>query len=147
MAFLVGVVLALLVSLFARIVGLDRDRAFYPTLLIVIASYYDLFAVMGGSMQAVLLESSITVVFLVAVVLGFKRNLWIIVAALGAHGLFDFAHGHLIDNPGVPGWWPMFCSAYDVMAAAWLAWMLAHDSWQVRSGLKQSILANQGKQS
>jgi hypothetical protein len=37
--------------------GFDRDRALYPTVLIVIASYYVLFAAMSGSVQTVLLES------------------------------------------------------------------------------------------
>lgn len=51
-AALVGCVLALVVALFARVVGLDRDRAFYPTVLVVIACLYDLFAVLGGSWPA-----------------------------------------------------------------------------------------------
>ncbi len=38
MGAVVGVVLAGLVSSFARLAGFDRDRAFYPTLLVVIAS-------------------------------------------------------------------------------------------------------------
>ena len=57
MAYLIGVGLALAVSLMARIVGLDRDRAFYPTVMIVIAFLYGLFAVMGGSMPALGMES------------------------------------------------------------------------------------------
>jgi len=52
----VGAGLAVGVSVFARVVGLDRDRAFYPTVLIVIAVLYDLFAVLGGSTQALLVE-------------------------------------------------------------------------------------------
>lgn len=124
MEYLAGISIALVVSLFATLIGLDRDRAFYPTVLAVIASYYDLFAVMGGSVQAVVGESLVMVVFLGATVLGFKRNLWLVVAALVAHGLFDFFHGRLISNPGVPVWWPMFCLTYDVAAAAYLAWLL-----------------------
>ena len=52
-AYLVGFALALVVWAFARIVRLDRDGAFYPTVAVVSASYYVLFAVMGGSMFAV----------------------------------------------------------------------------------------------
>lgn len=124
MEYLAGVVIALLVSLSATLIGFDRDRAFYPTVLAVIASYYDLFAVMGGSLQALVVESLVMLVFLGATVLGFKRNLWLVVAALAAHGVFDFFHGHFISNPGVPIWWPMFCLTYDVAAAAYLAWLL-----------------------
>ena len=38
MAYLVGVILALVICAFATIVGFDRDRAFYPIITIVIAS-------------------------------------------------------------------------------------------------------------
>jgi len=126
-AAVVGVVLALAVALFARVVGLDRDRAFYPTVLVIIASLYDLFAVLGGSSQALRAELMGTAVFLLAVVIGFRRNLWVIVAGLVAHGLFDFVHARVIDDPGVPPWWPAFCGAYDVTAGVVLAWMLARN--------------------
>ena len=46
MEYLIGLLLASAVAGMAAIVGLDRDRAFYPTVLSVIASYYVLFAVM-----------------------------------------------------------------------------------------------------
>ena len=124
MPYLVGVILAVLVTLFARAVGLDRDRAFYPTVLVVVASYYDLFAVMGGSMHALVVELAATAVFLVAVVVGFKRSLWIVAAALAGHGLFDLVHPHLVVNPGVPDWWPAFCMSYDIAAGACLGWLL-----------------------
>ena len=124
MAWLVGIILALGVSAYARLVGLDRDRAFYPTVLAVIALLYGLFAAIGESTRALLAEAPVAAAFLVAVALGFRRDQRIIVAALFAHGLFDFVHGHLIDNPGVPGWWPAFCLAYDATAAACLAALL-----------------------
>jgi hypothetical protein len=48
-AAIVGACLAFAVGIFATVVRLDRDRAFYPTVAIVIASLYSLFAVIGGS--------------------------------------------------------------------------------------------------
>ena len=119
----VGIVLSLVVALFARVVGLARNRAFYPTVLIVVASYYVLFALMVGSMDAVVTESIVMAAFLAAAVAGFKWNRWIIVAGLAAHGVLDSFHGAVIDNPGVPSWWPAWCLAYDVGAAAGLAWL------------------------
>lgn len=124
MALLVGAVLALTVGLIATVVGLDRDRAFYPTVTTVIASYYVLFAVMAESTHALLLESLAGAAFLAAAVWGFRSSLWVVVVALAAHGLFDFAHGRVIGNPGVPSWWPAFCLAYDLTAAAYLACLL-----------------------
>lgn len=124
MAYLVGAVLALLVGLFATFVGLDRDRAFYPVVMIVIASYYALFAVIGGSVHVLAVESVAILLFLAIAIAGFQLSLWLVVAALAAHGLFDLVHGRLIANPGVPAWWPPFCLSYDIVAAAYLAWLL-----------------------
>lgn len=124
MEFFVGVFLALSVGLLGTIVGLDRDRAFYPTVLIVIASYYALFAVMGGSGRPLAIESIAIAAFAGVSIVGFRTSLWIVVAGLALHGLFDVIHGHLIANPGVPAWWPAFCLAYDFAAAAYLAVLL-----------------------
>ena len=124
MEYLVGISLALGVSLFGRFSGFDLDRAFYPTMTVVIAATYELFAVMGGSTHALSLESAVFAMFALAAVVGLKRNLWIIVGALAGHGVFDLAHPHLIANPGVPAWWPTFCMPYDISAALYLAWLL-----------------------
>jgi hypothetical protein len=115
---------ALVVGVLATTVHLDRDRAFYPIVTIVIASYYALFAVMGASTHTLVLESLAGVVFLLAAVYGFRSSLWVVVAALAAHGIFDLVHGSAIHNPGVPAWWPEFCLAFDVTAAVYLAWLL-----------------------
>ena len=124
MEFLIGTVLALSVGLSCTFIGLDRDRALYPAVMIVIAFYYALFAVIGGSQQALLLELLVIVAFVGAAVVGFRHSLWLVAAALAAHGVFDLFHGQWIENPGVPAWWPHFCLAYDVVAAACLAWLL-----------------------
>jgi hypothetical protein len=121
MAYIIGLTLALGTTLFARITGFDRDRAFYPTVVVVVGSYYVLFAAQAGSAPAALLESLVTAVFVALAVTGFRSSPWVVVAALAGHGLFDAAHGMLIANPGVPVWWPAFCGTYDVAAAAGLA--------------------------
>lgn len=121
---ILGACLALAVGVFATVVKLDRDRAFYPTVTIVIASLYSLFAVMGGSPRALALESLVGTGFVALAVVGFRTSLWVVAAALGAHGVFDLVHGALISNPGVPHWWPAFCLTYDVAAAGYLAWLI-----------------------
>ena len=124
MPYVIGIVLSVVVAVFARLVGLDRDRAFYPTVMIVIALYYVLFAAISGSVQTVLVESIVMAVFATAAVVGFKSSTWIVAAALAAHGVFDGFHGQVIENSGMPVWWPAFCLAYDVGAAAILAWLV-----------------------
>lgn len=121
MEYLIGIVLALGICLGATAVGLARDRAFYPTMAIVIALYYALFAVIGGGGRTLMLEMAGIALFVLLAVIAFRRNLWYAVAALALHGVFDWFHAGLIANPGVPGWWPGFCLAFDVVAAAILA--------------------------
>jgi hypothetical protein len=124
MGYGIGSVLSIVVSVFARLVGLDRDRAFYPTVLIVVASYYVLFAVIGGTTHALIIELSVMAVFVVAAVVGFKSSLWMVAAALVGHGVFDFLHAGIVTNAGMPEYWPAFCGAYDVGAGGCLAWLL-----------------------
>jgi hypothetical protein len=127
MPYVIGIVLSAGVALFARKVGFDRDRAFYPTVMIVIAAYYVLFAVMSGSVQAVVIESAVMTLFAAAAVAGFKSSAWIVVFALAGHGVFDAVHHYVIDNAGVPAWWPAWCLAYDIGAAAILAWLIKRE--------------------
>jgi hypothetical protein len=121
---LIGLVLSLAVAGLASSVGFDRDRVYYPVLLIVIATYYVLFASMGASGRVVILESTVAAGFLLIAVIGFKSNLWVVVAALVGHGVFDFVHQRFIENPGVHRWWPGFCLAFDAMAGGFLAVLL-----------------------
>jgi hypothetical protein len=124
MEYSIGAILSLAVVVFALLTGLDRDRAFYPTVLIVVATYYILFAIMGTSGHALLLESIIAGSFLAIAVIGFKTNLWLVAVGLAGHGVFDFFHHFVTENPGVPLWWPGFCLAFDVIAGGFLCVLL-----------------------
>jgi NADPH:quinone reductase-like Zn-dependent oxidoreductase len=70
------------------------NRAFYPAALIVVASYYVLFAAISGSIQTVVFESIVMTLFVIAAVAGFKGSAWIIVGGLACHGFQDAVHGH-----------------------------------------------------
>ena len=67
-----------------------------------------------------------TTLFAAAAVAGFRSSAWIVVVALAGHGVFDAVHGYVIENAGMPAWWPAWCLAYDVGAAAGLAWLLRY---------------------
>ena len=124
MPYLIGTILAVGLLAFFWLVGFDRDRVLYPTVLIVVAHYYILFAVMGGSRTALVSESVAAAVFLVLAVFGFKRSLWLVAAGLVGHGIFDLFHARLIPDPGVPVWWPGFCMSFDVVAGVVVAGVL-----------------------
>ncbi|MES2895973.1 MAG: DUF3703 domain-containing protein [Pseudomonadota bacterium] len=121
MEYLIGLVLALGVATFAAGVGFARSRNFYPVMLMVIASYYMLFAVQAGDAGSLVLEAWILCGFLSLAVAGFRWNLWLVVAGLLGHGALDLVHPHWLPASGAPSWWPPFCLAFDVAAAACLA--------------------------
>lgn len=120
----VGLGLALaVVAVLGRIVGFDRDRAFYPVVLIVVASYYVLFAVMAGG-HGLSMELVLFALFAAAALLGFRFSLWIVAAGLAGHGLFDFTRHWFFAGSGVPEWWPAFCGSFDLLAGVGLATIL-----------------------
>ena len=122
---LIGVALAPVIVVLGRLSRLDRDRAMYPIALIVIASYYVLFATMGGA-QALTAELIAATVFIAVAIIGFRTSLWWVAAGIAGHGvLFDWVvHPHLIANPGMPEFWPAFCGSIDIALGAILAILL-----------------------
>src|SRR5687767_4801086 len=92
MGFATGIVVAIVTWVIGTLAGFDRDRAFYPTVLIVTASYYVLFAAMAGSTNAVTVESIAMIGFACVAIVGFRSSLWLVAAALAGHGVFDLVH-------------------------------------------------------
>ena len=92
--------------MFAGVIGFDKERSFYPVVLIVIANLYMLFGAMAGSTHALLAEAVPMLLFTAAAGIGFRRTAWIVVASLALHGVFDLIHDAVITNPGVPAFWP-----------------------------------------
>jgi hypothetical protein len=128
MEYLIGSVLGIVIGLLTSSIGMDRDRALYPATLIVIAAYYVLFAVMGGSTEAIFAEIGVGMLFVVMAVAGFRWTLWITAAGIVGHGIFDVFHGYVIHNAGVPGFWLGFCSSIDVVLGMYLAWRLSRNA-------------------
>ena len=138
MEYVIGVVLSLAITASATALGFDRERVFYPAVMIAIASYYILFAAMSASASVVMVESVAAGAFLVFAMIGFKTRLWLVVVALASHSVFDFFHHLIIDNPGVPRWWPGFCLAFDIVAAGYLAVLLMKRPSLARPGSLKS---------
>lgn len=124
MEYIVGISLALFFCATATALGMDRERVFYPAVVIAVASYYLAFAVVDGRGEVMLSELGIVAVFIAAAVAGFKLSPWIAVVALAGHGVMDGFHHLLVGNTGVPQVWPGFCMAFDVTAAAFVALLM-----------------------
>ena len=127
MEYVIGLILATVAGVALTLLRMDRDRSLYPAILIVIALLYELFAVMGGSTTALIAETIAGLVFISLAVGGFKSSLWLVVIGLIGHGVFDFVHAWIIQNPGVPVWWPGFCGTYDVAAGIYLCVLVSRN--------------------
>jgi hypothetical protein len=74
MEYLIGTILGAVLYAFAVVTRFDRDRVFYPTVLTTVATYYILFAAMGNSTTALIVESLVAVVFATLAVAGFRKT-------------------------------------------------------------------------
>ena len=113
-----GIVLALVLAVSSRLLRFDQDRSYYAVVLIVIAAYYVLFAFIAN--EAIFEEVMIALFFTVLAITGALR--WPVLLGVGIvlHGVFDMAHGSIINNPGVPVWWPSFCASVDIVLGVWV---------------------------
>ena len=117
---LVGVLTAVAIAVLAKSTRFDQDRSFYPTVLIIIASYYVLFAVMGGSPHALVWELVVAVAFSAVAIVGGLYLPLLVGVGIVAHGLFDLVYFTMMENAGVPDWWPGFCGSLDVVLGLWV---------------------------
>ena len=120
MPIVVGVLLAVAIAALAKFTRFDEERSFYSTVLVIIASYYVLFAVLGGSNHALVWELVIAIAFSTVAIIGALFLPTLVGAGIMAHGLFDLVHDMIIENPGVPTWWPIFCGSIDVLLGLWV---------------------------
>lgn len=120
MPVVIGVLSAVAIAALAKYTRFDRDRSFYPTVLVVIAAYYILFAVMGGSRQALAWELVVAVAFSAVAIMGALHLPLLVGVGIVAHGLFDLVHYMMIQDAGVPDWWPGFCGSLDVVLGLWV---------------------------
>ena len=119
-AFIIGVVLAAALIIFGKIMGYEKDRSFFPTILIVITSYYVLFAILDGSISTLLIEIAVAAFFSVTGIWAGYRYPAAVGAAIALHGCFDFVYGDFYLNGGVPVWWPAFCAGIDIPFGLWV---------------------------
>ena len=74
MEYVIGVTAAVGVGLFGTMIGFDKERSFYPVVLIVIAALYLLFAVMAKSTGSLVTEAIPALVFVAMAALGFRKT-------------------------------------------------------------------------
>ncbi len=122
---LIGVAVGVLTIVLARVIR--GQHWVYSLGLLVLPGLYAFFALQAGE-QAVGVKEMIygvpfVVVGLVFAFVGVRQSAVVVGAFWILHGLYDLTHNQLITNPGVPGWYPVFCFSVDVVVGAYLLWL------------------------
>lgn len=121
---LVGVAVGVLTILVAR--SIDGQRWLFSIGLLVLPGLYALFALSAREHAAAMQEMLYGIPFFAAGLLFALVSIRGSAVWVGAlwmlHGLYDLTHGRLYANPGVPGWYPVWCCAVDVVVGAYLLW-------------------------
>jgi hypothetical protein len=98
----------------------------YALGLALIAAVYIGFGVADGRPKVVVVETCVAAVFVVVAAAAVTGPAWLVVAGLAGHGLKDLWQlrtGFVVNTR----WWPPFCAAVDVVAAALLALAITAD--------------------
>ena len=117
---LIGIVLGVIMVFAAKVTGFEKDRSFYPVVLIVIALYYVLFAFLSYDKVEILFEIAMALLFSALAVWGHHKGLKIVAVGLILHGIYDLSQGNIPFSADPPEWWPLFCLGIDVTLGIWL---------------------------
>jgi len=121
--FLIGIGLTIAVLGVNAAIGLHKERGVWPSLLIAIAAFYVVFAFEHSDHSGIALQSVIALGFMALALIGYKSSLWLIVAGLVLHGIFDAVSLAYTANPA-PNWWGPFCIGVDGLLALMLCWCM-----------------------
>ena len=122
---LIGAAVGVLTIVTARVIR--GERWLYSLGLLVLPGLYTCFALRTGEAAVVVKEMFYGVPYVVAgLVFAFvsvRRSAVLVGALWLLHGLYDLVHSRLFMNPGVPGWYPVFCFVVDAVVGAYLQWL------------------------
>ena len=124
-AALIGATVGLLTIVFARFIR--GERWVYSVGLLTLPSLYACFALRAGEQAVAVREMIYGIPYVVAGLMftfvGVRQSAIVVGLLWLLHGLYDLVHGRLITNPGVPGWYPIWCCVVDVVIGSYLLWL------------------------
>jgi uncharacterized membrane protein HdeD (DUF308 family) len=122
---LVGSAVGVLTIVVAR--AIRGERWLYSVGLLTLPSLYAFFALRAGDGSAAMRELTYGIPYFVAglafAFVSIRQSAIVVGAFWILHGVYDLAHSRLIDNPGVPVWYPLFCFSVDVVIGAYVLWL------------------------
>ena len=122
---LIGAAVGVLTIVIAR--SIRGERWVYSWGLLVLPGLYALFALRAGEPAVSLRELAWGIPYivtgLVVAFVGVRGSAVVVGVFWLLHGVYDLVHGRLVVNPGVPGWYPIWCCLVDVVIGAYLLWL------------------------
>lgn len=122
---LVGVAVGVFTIVSARIIR--GQRWLYAIGLLTLPSLYASFALQAGELAVGIKEMLYGIPFvaagLVFAFVSIRQSAVVVGAFWILHGVYDLMHSRLITNPGVPGWYPVWCFSVDVVIGSYLLWL------------------------
>jgi hypothetical protein len=122
---LVGAAVGVLTIVSARFIR--GERWVYSLGLITLPSLYASFGLRASepsvSLKEMIYGAPYVIAGLVFACVGVRRSAVVVGAMWLLHGLYDLAHSRVITNPGVPGWYPVFCFVVDAVVGLYVLWL------------------------
>jgi len=122
---LIGAAVGVLTIVTARLIR--GQHWVYSLGLLTLPSLYAFFALQAGEQALSAKEMVYGIPFVAGGLLFTFVSLRHSAVAVGAlwilHGVYDLTHSRLFTNPGVPGWYPVWCFWVDVVIGAYLIWL------------------------
>ncbi len=122
---LIGAAVGVLTIVTARLIR--GQHWVYSVGLLTLPSLYAFFALQAGEPALSAKEMIYGIPFLAAgllfTVVSVRQSATVVGALWILHGVYDLMHSRVLTNPGVPGWYPVWCFAVGVVIGAYLLWL------------------------
>lgn len=122
---LIGAAVGVLTIVTARFIR--GERWLYSLGLLSLPGIYASFAFYAGEQAVGVKEIIYGVPYVVAgivfAVVSVRQSAVMVGVFWLLHGLYDLLHGQLFTNPGVPGWYPVFCFVVDAVIGSYVLWL------------------------
>ena len=90
--------------------------------LLTLPSLYAFFALRAGEPAVAVREMIYGIPYVIGGLMfafvGVRQSAVVVGLLWLLHGLYDLVHGRLVTNPGVPGWYPIWCFMVDAVIGA-----------------------------
>lgn len=115
----IGISLAMASVVILSFFSYEKKNEILSSLLAGIAGIYVGFALMDGRTEQIIIESIVTVLFIVITLLSRWRSTYILGAGYILHGIWDYLHHSWISTEVMNGY-PTFCSVYDIIIGIYI---------------------------